>query len=265
MTDDTEGLDDLSRLAMELKTTLSYADVLACNMAVGNYDSKVAHWLSERFPNLGLVADWASNPAIDMGSPLEQPNQFKRDIARMNIDARLRWLSSLSTKVQIKRLSVPAKVNAESLSIGRREVKLQPSTARAIVDPSRIAKLAEVQSGQFDLAKLIRMCEELNIAFATESYLSMAMLTRAIVDHVPPIFDKPNFGEVASNYSGPASFRKEMKNLDTTARNIADLYLHGQIRRREVLPTITQVDVSNSLDLLLGEILVILGPQKSEK
>ncbi len=228
-------------------------------MAVLAFDAKVARWLADRFPESGLIADWGSNPAIDLGSPLERPSQFMRGLAQISIDQRLTWLSSLPTKVQLRRLSVPAQINAESANVGRREVKLQSTTSRAIVDPQRIARLSEIQSATFDLTKLIRLCEELNIAFATESYLAMAMLTRAIIDHVPPIFGVMNFGAVASNYSGPASFKKEMKNLETTARNVADIHLHGHIRKKESLPTIAQVDASNSLDLLLAEIETILG------
>jgi hypothetical protein len=88
----------------------------------------------------------------------------------------------------------------------------------------------------------------------------MAMLTRAIIDHVPPIFGMKNFSEVANNYGGSSSVKKEFKNLETTARNIADLHLHSHIRRKEVLPNLTQVDVSNSLDLLLSEIISLLDP-----
>lgn len=154
-------------------------------------------------------------------------------------------------------LATPQEINTQSLQAGRRELKLA-LTSRAVVDPARIEELRNLSSTAFDLTKLIRLCEELNLAFATESYLSMAMLTRAIVDHIPPIFGMKNFTEVASNYGG-STLKRELKNLETTSRNIADLHLHSQIRRKEILPTITQVDASNSLDLLLAEIIVILS------
>lgn len=84
------------------------------------------------------------------------------------------------------------------------------------------------------------------------------MLTRAILDHVPPLFGCGSFTEVANNYpDGSKSFRQLMGNLDTSSRKISDGYLHTQIRKKEVLPTPTQVDFSQAIDSLLAEIIRI--------
>ena len=86
------------------------------------------------------------------------------------------------------------------------------------------------------------------------------MLLRAILDHVPPIFNMQNFSEVANNYSnGNRSFKGHMKRLDETARKIADSHLHVQIRSKEVLPTPVQVEFKQELDLLLSEVVRILS------
>ena len=61
------------------------------------------------------------------------------------------------------------------------------------VDLDRIEELKEVTSTKFDLKKLIKYCEELNLCYETEAYLSVAMLTRALIDHIPPIFGADNF------------------------------------------------------------------------
>jgi hypothetical protein len=84
------------------------------------------------------------------------------------------------------------------------------------------------------------------------------MLTRAIIDHVPPIFGAKTFNEVASNYSGTKSFKDSMLHLSNSARKIGDSHLHVQVRSRESLPNRTQVDFSRDLDVLLGEIVRIL-------
>ena len=84
------------------------------------------------------------------------------------------------------------------------------------------------------------------------------MLVRAIIDHVPPIFNCKNFSEVGNNYAGSKSFKDAMIHLDKSSRKIADQYLHGQIRSSEVLPNATQVNFSTDLDFLLGEIVRIL-------
>jgi len=55
---------------------------------------------------------------------------------------------------------------------------------------------------KFDLTKLIELCKELNECYDNESFLAVAMLVRAILDHIPPIFGYDSFAEIASNYGG---------------------------------------------------------------
>jgi|GEM_PF-1366625 hypothetical protein len=125
------------------------------------------------------------------------------------------------------------------------------------VDPGRLNQLCAIKSERFDLIKLIRLCEELNMSYKNESYFSAAMLVRAILDHVPPIFECRDFEQVASNYGG-GSFKKSMQQLNNSSRNIADRHLHSQIRKKENLPLHTQVYFANDLDVLLEEIVTIL-------
>jgi len=68
-------------------------------------------------------------------------------------------------------------------------------------------RLIKTLSGKmFDLAKLIRLCEELNICCQADCHFAMIMLTRSILDHVPPIFGRNSFSEVANNYASSKSF-----------------------------------------------------------
>jgi hypothetical protein len=84
------------------------------------------------------------------------------------------------------------------------------------------------------------------------------VLTRALLDHVPPVFGVKSFSEVANNYiGGSKSFKDTMLHLDTAAKKIADGFLHTQIRRSETLPTAQQVNFGAPLDLLLAEIVRI--------
>jgi len=85
------------------------------------------------------------------------------------------------------------------------------------------------------------------------------MLTRAIIDHVPPIFSFATFREVANQYAGSKSFKDSAKRLDESTRRIADAHLHGQIRQIEVLPNRTQVDEHATVDFILSEIVRILS------
>jgi hypothetical protein len=122
----------------------------------------------------------------------------------------------------------------------------------------RIKEIQSINSKDYDFSKLVKYCEELNTAYSFDHYLTMILITRAIIDHVPPLFNCKLFSEVCNNYSGPKSFKESMTHLNNSSRKIADLHLHTQIRKKEMLPNITQVDFSNDIDVLLGEIFRIM-------
>ena len=130
--------------------------------------------------------------------------------------------------------------------------------AEPYVSAQRIEELRSLKSKRYDVTRLIRLCEELNAAYGADLYMSIGMLVRAIVDHVPPIFGAQTFSEVANNYPGSKSFKSAMQHLDNSLRNAADALLHVQIRRKEVLPSFQQVDFRADLGFLLAEIVRIL-------
>jgi len=125
------------------------------------------------------------------------------------------------------------------------------------IDDSRIAELKKIKTKKFDFSRLNQMLKELNDAFVAENWISVILLVRSIIDHVPPIFTCKNFSEIANNYKGAKSFKDSMSHLDKSSRKIADSYLHIQIRKKEVLPNRTQVNFSNDIDVLLAEIIRI--------
>ena len=108
------------------------------------------------------------------------------------------------------------------------------------------------------MSKLIRFCEELDESFLFENYLSVGMLIRGIIDHIPPVFGCKNFNEVVNNYNGTKSFKESMLNLNNSLRKISDSYLHTHIRNKETLPNKTQINFSSDMDVLLSEIIRIL-------
>ena len=126
------------------------------------------------------------------------------------------------------------------------------------VDPGRILQLRSAKSQHWDLKRLVRLLEELNIAHDHELHMATAMLVRAIADHVPPIFSAKNFSEVANNYPAPRSFSEQMQQLDTSLRKIADMHLHQPVRKAEVLPSAPQVDFRGAVDVLLSEVVRLL-------
>jgi hypothetical protein len=126
------------------------------------------------------------------------------------------------------------------------------------VNIQRIDELRSVNSTSYDLSRLVRMCEELNICYSSGAYFATLTLVRSILDHISPIFKCETFSEIANNYNGGKSFKDAMQRLENTSRKIADSYLHSQIRKSESLPNPTQVKFDSELDFLLGEIYRIL-------
>lgn len=144
---------------------------------------------------------------------------------------------------------------AQATPTGRQQATASHLT---VIADSRLAELRALSSSEFDFKKLIRLCEEINTAYSEDCYFATAMLTRGLLDHVPPIFGKSSFGEVANNYSGGGrSFRETMHDLENSARKIADAHLHMPIRRSETLPVAQQVNFAAQLDVLLSEIVRI--------
>jgi hypothetical protein len=129
------------------------------------------------------------------------------------------------------------------------------STGQFYVSPERIDQLQAVESGEFDLTRLIKLCEELNDCYQSRDYHAIAMLVRTIIDHVPPVFGFESFDEVVNNDGKLSrSLREAIEKLNDSYRKIADRHLHDQIRSSESLPTQKQVDFSSELDFLLMEV-----------
>jgi hypothetical protein len=125
------------------------------------------------------------------------------------------------------------------------------------VDMKQIVELRSIETAKWDFSRLVQLCRELNAAHEGDNYLTIAMLVRAITDHVPPIFTQPHFQGVANNYAGHKSFKNSMTHLDRSLRNIADSALHTQIRPRESVPGPTQVNFGADLAVLLDEVIRI--------
>jgi hypothetical protein len=136
-----------------------------------------------------------------------------------------------------------------------REVKSRDS----YIDTNRIDELRAICSNEYDLSKLIRLCEELNSNWNDGNFFTVGLLIRTIINHVPPIFGLyTSFDQVVSNYGGGKSFKKNMEHLNESLRSIADSYTHLPIRKKEPLPNEQQVDYRSNLDFLLTEIITLL-------
>lgn len=140
----------------------------------------------------------------------------------------------------------------------RSQIKKAKNSNGLFVDSQRIKELKAITSDKYDLARLVRMCEEINDNFLRKNYISVIVLVRTILNHVAPIFDFKSFSEVANNYKCESSLKDIFQHLENSSRKIADGYLHIPARKKEILPTRTQVNSSQDLDSLLGEVVRIL-------
>jgi hypothetical protein len=139
---------------------------------------------------------------------------------------------------------------------------LQPADVVEMISTERIDAIRLASTSVHDLGKVIRLCEELNNCYLSGCYFAVAMLTRALLDHVPPLFGFRTFAEVVSNYAWGPSRRDAMEHLEKSARKIADVHLHSRASATEVLPNRAQVSFGPALDVLLGELLVRLQGSK---
>jgi len=122
---------------------------------------------------------------------------------------------------------------------------------------SRIDELRDCSPPSLGFRKLIRLCEEMNACHTQGCHFAVAMIARAIVDHVPPAFGFKKFTEVVANYGGGKSFSDAMRHLDEASRKIADAVLHIPMRPAEALPTAQQVNCGQQLDTLVAGIIRI--------
>jgi hypothetical protein len=154
-------------------------------------------------------------------------------------------------QLEVKRLE-PAEAARESAK------EHSAGAVLTLIANSRLDELRKLAPPDFDLRKLVRLCEEINTTYSSGCYFATAMLTRGLLDHVPPLFGKNTFSEVANNYSGGGkSFKETIHHLENAARNIADAHLHMSIRKSETLPSAQQVNFAPQLDVLLSEIIRI--------
>lgn len=137
-----------------------------------------------------------------------------------------------------------------------KELPTEVKPTELFVDINRIQEIESINNKNLDFTKLVAFLKELNIVYVNELYLTVPLLVRAIIDHIPPIFNKPNFSDVCGS-CGSKSFKESMAHLDKSSRKIADAVLHNQIRNKEVLPNKTQINFKQDLDVLLQEIVRI--------
>ena len=101
---------------------------------------------------------------------------------------------------------------------------LTPEPHTTLIDAERLQQLKALTASKLDVTRLVALCEELNKCYAQNCFMAVAALTRALLDHVPPVFGRATFTEVANNYKGAKSFRESMQHLDNSARKVNECF-----------------------------------------
>jgi hypothetical protein len=126
------------------------------------------------------------------------------------------------------------------------------------ISEARLNALRAIKSKAFDCTRLISMCEELDDCAKNGNVHATIFLTRAILDHIPPVFNFKTFTEVASNYGGGISFRRVTERLEKHTREIANIRLHTPIRDKETVPHFEEVNFASELESVLAELCRLL-------
>lgn len=122
-----------------------------------------------------------------------------------------------------------------------------------------INEIKEIKILEFDLSKLIKILEEVNIWYKNKCFLSVSSLLRMLIDHVPPLFWKTTFKIMVSECSFSRSDKENMKHLLWWLKNISDWFLHNTIWPREILPTEKSIEFRADFDILLKNIILELN------
>ena len=202
--------------------------------------------------------DWGSSvePLLAFNPAYQQ--QFAADLNMIHANLSAQTAEPLANRMRTTLNKAIEQIRHEIDTSSQPEAIKLMTEQREYIHKDRIEELRGISSDQLDLCKLLKFCEELNNSYRANNLFAIIMLTRALIDHVPPIFGVKTFNEVVSNYNGTRSFKENMERLNSSSRKIADQHLHTPIRNSESIPTINQVDFSNDIDVLLAEIYRIL-------
>ena len=111
-------------------------------------------------------------------------------------------------------------------------------------------------SGKYDIGRVIRYCEEINSSYSHKNFMSVILLIRSLLNHIPPLFGFNNFESFVSN--SEKSVKQVLSPLQDEVRKIADYYTHSMITASTPLPTIAVLEpYRSSLEFLLHRIAVV--------
>lgn len=160
---------------------------------------------------------------------------------------------------QLLRLKGRQKLDLSSVSTRRASDRSQGETTSDYIKPATIDALRAIEPERYDATALVRLCEELNICYADGRVPEVEMIVRSIQEHVRPIFKVAKFWEILSDYhEGSPEFRRSIITLMQSQRDIANYWLHGKRRPNETPLTMSKVEFTREVNILLDEAVKIL-------
>ncbi len=142
----------------------------------------------------------------------------------------------------------------------------KPNSSEKFISTEIIEEFKKIDIKKFNLSRLIHFCDQINENYDHEYYESVAFTTRALMDHVPPIFGQPNFESIApqtSNGKTP-SFKKSCDRLNGSLKHIVDDLIHSQINAGTSLLIKEEINFSPDLNTFLRKTLEELKKLQSQ-
>ena len=143
------------------------------------------------------------------------------------------------------------------------QLHLQLSTSsiqyqwKDFIEKERIDEIRNIQSPKFDTKKLLKILEEINDASVKWNFITIGVLCRVFIDHIPPIFwNAKNFWQVIAELR--VKNDRSLKEIFETIQNfkpISDLILHEQISQTVTLPNESILSIKPQFDRLLQEVI----------
>ncbi len=134
------------------------------------------------------------------------------------------------------------------------ESTLRIGSSTWIVAPDLIERLSVAQSSKLDLTCLARMCREINSSVSHGNIVATALVMRAVLNYVPPVFGHETFPQVLASIG--RSLKESFDHLENGLRKIADFHTHRRIGPADSYPSIAQVEpFKPQFELLLHEVL----------
>lgn len=179
-------------------------------------------------------------------------SDFKKYIILSSGKAVTRHRFDLDAKTTISILE-----QANLIETTRKTVRIKQVKMSNVFISLDIITALEGTESVFDCSRLIRYCKEINDNFERGNYSSVAFLSRAVVDHIPPIFNLDTFAKVAAQTPGKRhdSFKKSCDALDKSLKNIVDRSIHKQINSVDIPPFKEEINFSQDLNTLLARVV----------